>query len=385
MKTTMTKRLARAALIAGLALPTAALLPGTGPIAALQAQAATAADFKGVLVNYGSFVNHAKYGEVWVPSVTPQGWHPYPPCHWVNTKKYGWYFQDNTPWGAIVHHYGRWAHDAQMGWIWVPGEQWSPGWVVWRTSDQWVGWVPMLPDQDVKTISADEFNNDKMWIFMEVEKFGKSCAGDTVVAAAQYPTIFAATRYVTEIAFIDGIVIFVLPPYLYGPIVDIVIDIDVWSPTYIFIVVNNWNWIWNNININIACTFPVAPYKHNPPPTRTHLLPPPLGSNNNGNPPTRINLPQSPSGPSGPSGLPIRNYDPPPRLQLPPKGSIGQGGQTSNPPLPPRTGGNGKNLNGPNLQLGDPSRKGGAGSRTGVKGAGTLSHKSVSSNQTSLR
>ena len=72
---------------------------------------------RATLSQYGRFVQHQKYGEVWVPTVTPQGWHPYPPCNWVNTKQYGWYYDDKTPWGQIVHHYGRWAYDAQMGWI----------------------------------------------------------------------------------------------------------------------------------------------------------------------------------------------------------------------------------------------------------------------------
>src|SRR5215207_5588796 len=55
-------------------------------------------EFRGVLTQYGRFVQHAKYGEVWLPTVTPQGWRPYPPCNWVNTRKYGWYYDDKTPW-----------------------------------------------------------------------------------------------------------------------------------------------------------------------------------------------------------------------------------------------------------------------------------------------
>src|SRR5450631_716751 len=53
-----------------------------------------AAEVRAVLSQYGSFVNHEKYGEVWVPTVTPQDWHPYPPCQWVNSRRYGWYFDD---------------------------------------------------------------------------------------------------------------------------------------------------------------------------------------------------------------------------------------------------------------------------------------------------
>src|ERR1044071_4291142 len=35
-------------------------------------------EHRNVLTQYGRFVQHQKYGEVWVPTVTPQGWHPYP-------------------------------------------------------------------------------------------------------------------------------------------------------------------------------------------------------------------------------------------------------------------------------------------------------------------
>ena len=90
---------------------------------------------RATLAQFGKFVAHPKYGEVWTPTVTPQDWHPYAPCNWVNSKV-GWYYNDQTPWGAIVHHYGRWTHDDQMGWIWIPGGEFSPGWVVWRADRQ---------------------------------------------------------------------------------------------------------------------------------------------------------------------------------------------------------------------------------------------------------
>src|SRR5271165_6331542 len=103
------------------ASPTLAQAPSQAqPQVQAQPQGAQPAsdDVKAVLAQYGNFVQHQKYGEVWVPTVTPPGWHPYPPCHWVYTKRLGWYFDDKTPWGQIVHHYGRWSNDPQMGWIW---------------------------------------------------------------------------------------------------------------------------------------------------------------------------------------------------------------------------------------------------------------------------
>ncbi|HZD90805.1 MAG TPA: DUF6600 domain-containing protein [Pseudolabrys sp.] len=197
----LTKRLGSAVLFAGLVLPAAAFAaPASSAAPPAPAVAApdtivqapvtasdeeTIANFKKILADYGNFVTLPQYGDVWVPTVTPQGWHPYPPCHWIYAKDVGWYFRDNTPWGAIVHHYGRWSHDAKIGWFWVPDANWSPGWVVWRNSDQWTGWAPMPPDLEAQNVSLGAFDEDKMWIFMETPKFVSGC-GDTVVASSVY-------------------------------------------------------------------------------------------------------------------------------------------------------------------------------------------------------
>jgi hypothetical protein len=205
MTTAMTKRLARAVLIAGLALPVTTLLPANAPFSITQAHAAgptTVAEFKSVLAAYGKWGTHDKYGDIWVPSVTPPGWHPYPACQWVFTKE-GWYFNDNTPWGSIVHHYGRWSHDESIGWFWVPDQDWSPGWVVWRKSDQWIGWAPMPPEQDVKLVSSAEFNNDKLWIFMAAQKFLNGSCGDVVQASQA----FYGTQYTNWFGLPSGLLV----------------------------------------------------------------------------------------------------------------------------------------------------------------------------------
>lgn len=220
-----------------------------------QQQAPTVApDVRNTLSQYGRFVQHQKYGEVWVPTVTPQGWHPYPPCNWVNSKQYGWYYDDKTPWGQIVHHYGRWVYDAQMGWIWTPGSEFSPGWVVWRTSPEWVGWAPMLPEQDVQQISASDFNNAGYWIFVETKKFAQGCTG-TIAPAAQVPVLLKQTTYVTDIRYVGGIVVIVLPSYVVGPIVIIDINVGPWPLWFVQQILFNWNFVWNNlvvVNVNVA-------------------------------------------------------------------------------------------------------------------------------------
>jgi hypothetical protein len=255
-------------------------------------------DVRNTLTQYGRFVQHQKYGEVWVPTVTPQGWHPYPPCHWVNTKQYGWYYDDKTPWGQIVHHYGRWVYDAQMGWIWTPGSEFSPGWVVWRTSPEWVGWAPMLPDQDVQKISAADFNNAGYWIFVETRKFAQGCNG-TIAPASQVPVLLKQTTYVTDIRLVGGIVVIVLPPYVIGPIVVIDINFGPWPSWFLSQVLINWNFVWNNlvvVNVVVNCApkqiQPAPQPVNNPQPVPPPSRPP--GKSEGGGPPIIVvNPPQT--------------------------------------------------------------------------------------------
>jgi hypothetical protein len=271
----MSKRLTRLAIAiaAGLALNIAAPVATPSFIGLTTAAHASQLDeFQTVLARYGSFQAHSRYGQIWVPAQTtvPQGWHPYAPCNWVHHKDLGWYYDDRSEWGRIVHHYGRWAHDASLGWVWVAGEEFSPGWVVWRTSEQYVGWAPMPPEQDVKTISAEQFNTDKHWIFMDAKKFGSRCQdGAGIAQAAQYPVILESTRLVTEIRFVRGIAVFVLPPPLIINIVDIDIGIfNPWSPCFFGAWFWNWNWVVNNIvvviNLPPAPAHPVMCNQHQP-------------------------------------------------------------------------------------------------------------------------
>ena len=204
-------------------------------------------DVRGVLTKYGRFMQHQRYGEVWAPTVTPQGWHPYMPCNWVNTKKYGWYYDDKTPWGAIVHHYGRWVHDADMGWIWTPGSEFSPGWVVWRTSQEWTGWAPMLPEQDIKTVSTAEFNNAANWIFVETQKFAQGCNASVQAPPQQVPMLLTETNYVTDVRLVSGITVIVLPGYVVGPWIDIDIVFGPWPNWFLAQTLLDWNFFWNNL------------------------------------------------------------------------------------------------------------------------------------------
>ena len=247
-----------AAVLFGLfALSGSAVAQPTSEVRASVPDEPVQAEVRAVLAQYGRFVQHAHYGEVWVPSVTPQGWHPYPPCHWVKTKQYGWYYDDKTPWGQIVHHYGRWFFDQQIGWAWDPGFEFSPGWVVWRTSPEWVGWAPMPPDQSFQNAPSDQFNNSDQWIFVETAKFNNGCEPTRMAPVERVPVLLRQTKWVTAVEYVDGIIVIVLPPYVIGPIVIVNIGFDPWPAWYMVQMMIDFNFAWQKtLDFNVAhvCT-----------------------------------------------------------------------------------------------------------------------------------
>lgn len=96
---------------------------------------------------HGRWIDHERYGEVWVPDVE-RGWRPYTRGQWVSTEEHGWYWESEEPFGWAVYHYGRWHLDDREGWVWVPGTEWGPAWVAWRHSDEAVGWAPLPPEAE---------------------------------------------------------------------------------------------------------------------------------------------------------------------------------------------------------------------------------------------
>jgi len=93
---------------------------------------------------YGQWVNTPEFGNVWVPAAGPD-FVPYSTAgHWVYTT-YGMTWVSDYSWGWCAFHYGRWDHDNYMGWFWVPGNEWGPAWVSWRSGNGYYGWAPLPP------------------------------------------------------------------------------------------------------------------------------------------------------------------------------------------------------------------------------------------------
>jgi hypothetical protein len=129
--------------------------------------AVTFETFSGPLSSYGDWVVVGTHGRVWRPRVAA-GWRPYYYGRWEWTNE-GWFWVSDEPWGWAAYHYGRWTHDPYYGWVWVPGYEWAPAWVSWRTSGDVIGWAPLAPGLSVY-VDAYPFV-DFWWTFVPTVRF----------------------------------------------------------------------------------------------------------------------------------------------------------------------------------------------------------------------
>jgi hypothetical protein len=115
---------------------------------------------------YGEWVNYPQWGFVWIPDAGPD-FVPYSTeGHWILTDD-GWTWISDYSWGWAPFHYGRWDYDQYYGWFWVPGNEWGPAWVTWRTAAGYYGWAPMAPGISISATfgRAYDIHNDH-WIFV---------------------------------------------------------------------------------------------------------------------------------------------------------------------------------------------------------------------------
>src|SRR3712207_2538858 len=94
----------------------------------------------------GSWIEVGDLGYCWQPrvAVNNSGWRPYTDGYWAYTDV-GWTWVSYESFGWATYHYGRWARLHDHGWVWVPGTEWGPAWVSWRTGGDYVGWAPLPP------------------------------------------------------------------------------------------------------------------------------------------------------------------------------------------------------------------------------------------------
>ena len=133
-------------ILAGTAIATLALMTDAGaplgvPMMA-KAEAAVSVSLSLFYDDLGQHGDWVRYHDayVFIPRNVDADWRPYTLGHWVYTKRYGWTWVSEEPFGRATYHYGRWGYAEDIGWYWVPGTRWAPAWVSWRRSNDYIVW-----------------------------------------------------------------------------------------------------------------------------------------------------------------------------------------------------------------------------------------------------
>lgn len=161
------------------------------------------------------------YGYVWQPRVAEQSrdWRPYTEGSWAYSDA-GWTWVSNESFGWATYHYGRWVRLRRVGWVWVPGEQWAPAWVSWRTNQDYVGWAPLPPEarfdrrQGIQNWADSYYDiGPEQYAFVPSAEFGSEHIRRAVVPAERNISIVVDTRNVTRITFANTTIVNEGPSY----------------------------------------------------------------------------------------------------------------------------------------------------------------------------
>ncbi|MGI4749895.1 MAG: DUF6600 domain-containing protein [Janthinobacterium lividum] len=114
---------------------------------------------------YGQWIDDPELGYVWAPDAGPD-FRPYATNgHWAATE-FGNTWVSDYDWGWAAFHYGRWRFANDYGWEWIPGTEWGPAWVNWRTGGDYYGWAPLGPGIGIDiSFGSGYYAPDNYWIF----------------------------------------------------------------------------------------------------------------------------------------------------------------------------------------------------------------------------
>src|SRR5438128_1553010 len=160
------------------------------------------------LDRYGDWRETSDYGYVWQPrQAQSRTWRPYSDGHWVYTDA-GWTWVSEEPFGWATYHYGRWTRLRNIGWVWVPGDEWAPAWVSWRKSNAYVGWAPLPPEARFDRGTGIHNWSDRyydvgpdQYCFVETKQFGAPRLESSVIPSERNVTIVNQTTNVTNITY----------------------------------------------------------------------------------------------------------------------------------------------------------------------------------------
>jgi len=182
------------------------------PISGGQAWADPDADysmFYEELNPHGQWLDVEGYGYAWRPNLASRStWRPYMDGRWV-WSDHGWAWDTPEPFGWATYHYGRWVRISRHGWVWVPGREWAPAWVSWRSGGDCVGWAP-LPPSPRRGFTSISYDCDvsyglspSSYIFIESVNFGRSSYLNVSLSQGRVTSIFQQTVNVTNIIRIN--------------------------------------------------------------------------------------------------------------------------------------------------------------------------------------
>ena len=206
-----------------LALATLALIGAAVPSA--QAQPGVSVELFYNNLNGGSWFEVEPYGYCWQPdlAVNDPAWRPYADGYWAYTDD-GWTWVSYEDFGWATYHYGRWVRLSDYGWVWVPGQEWAPAWVSWRTGGSYIGWAPLPPETERIYESRPltghldvEFDiGPAYYNFVDVRYIGEPALSHRIVPVQQNVTYISETVNVTNITYKNKTV------YNYGPDINVV-------------------------------------------------------------------------------------------------------------------------------------------------------------------
>ncbi len=208
--------------------PVAATAPASSPSASAPVLApgvgnAVDADYSVFyerLEPHGTWLETPQFGEIWqpAPQYTPPGWQPYTRGEWTYADV-GWTWVSSEPFGWATYHYGRWSNISNRGWCWIPGNEWAPAWVSWRTSGDYVGWAPLPVQAGFRgnrigvNIDIEFDSGPGCYNFVPNRYFGSSSIYRYVMPRNQNVAIIENTTNVTNIIRDNNIVINQGPNY----------------------------------------------------------------------------------------------------------------------------------------------------------------------------
>ena len=169
----------------------------------------------------GEWRETSTYGYVWQPRVARESrdWRPYTNGRWVYTDA-GWTWISEEPFGWATYHYGRWTRLRNIGWVWVPGNEWAPAWVSWRKSNDYVGWAPLPPEARFERGTgihnwADNYYDigPEQYSFVPTNQLGDQRVERAVVPVDRNVTIINQTTNVTNITYNNKVIVNQGPNY----------------------------------------------------------------------------------------------------------------------------------------------------------------------------